>query len=426
MEQSLQYIAHLLQLPETRTLEGAVTHLGRIVGNDPKIALEQVIEENEDRFNRRIAKLGFPRERNAEPVYGALLQEMGKTEREVAKFFEGPRCDCGTDEGMDNLFKLALSETPYKRGFFLCPDIAAELLVRHPPRGLLAHLNYPGVATMLEHENLFELYGALRFSEDRTWMKEQIELYRELLPTDFEERDVTVITMDSKKWYPLAKEYIEKKYHNLSHSKEMGVIFLVPVPGQFSGLNLRALALLFHYFAEVHFYASLFARAASDSTTFGDRLTVAITGDVSEAERVRREADHGWYVMQRYVAKDPSQDVRFSSPHVMPEAVHWKRAFLTLDVFARRNHLETLAAWDGQSEFVAKRLKWAGEEVVVTLNVEDLIFSYAKRLPVERAYTYHWRESFWNKIFSAFVGEEEMIRLMERDLHQGIIGDVNL
>src|SRR3989338_6659417 len=249
MEQSLQYIQRLLGLSDTRVLEDAVSHLGRTVGKDPKVILEQVIEDNEDRFHRRIAKLGYPRERRAEPVYDGLLQEVGKTERETAKFFEGPRCDCGTDEGMDNLFKLALSETPYKRGFFLRPDVAADFLMRHPPRGLLAHLEYPGVETMLERENIFELYGALRFSEDRQWMEEQIELYRGLTPTDFEERDVTVITMDRKKWYPLAKEYIEKKYHNMSHSKEMGVIFLVPVPGQFAGLNLRALPLLFHYFA---------------------------------------------------------------------------------------------------------------------------------------------------------------------------------
>ncbi|MDO8435179.1 MAG: hypothetical protein Q7S89_00660 [bacterium] len=424
MEQSLQYIQHLLGLSDTRILEDAVSHLGRVVGKNPKTVLEQLIEDNEDRFNRRIAKLGYPRERNAEPTYGALLQEVGKTEKEVAVFFEGPRCNCGTDEGMENLFALALAETPYKRGFFMRPEIAADFLMRHPPRGLLSHLEYPGVSTMLEHENIFELYGALRFSEDREWMGEQIELYRGLKPTDFEERDITVIKMDRKKWYPLAKEYIEKKYHNLSHSKEMGVIFLVPTPGQFAGLNLRALALLFHYLAEVHFYASLFARAAFEPTTFGEHLTVAITGDVPEAERVRREGDHGWYILQRYVAKDPLQDVRFSRPHVMPEAVHWKRAFLMLNNFAKCNHLETLATWDGHSESVAKRLKWAGEEVIVTLNVEDLIFSYAKQLPVERSYTYHWRESFWNRIFSAFVGEEEMIQLMERDLYHGVIGEL--
>lgn len=401
MKQSLEYIKDLLSLPDLKTLEDSMIHLGIMVGKDPKNILCGLIDENEDKFNRRKALLGHPRGKLAEPIYSSLLREVGKIEEEVKNFLKGS----------EKLLDLCFEETPYKHGLFLKTDVAAELLKKHPPPNILEHLGYPGVGTMLEREDIFEIFSALRFSENQEWMIQMIDLYRDLKPEHFEEREVRVIKMDGKKW----------KCHNLSHSKEMGVIFLIPTPDQFDGLNLQAMALIFHYFAELYFYSCLLARASDDPESFGSHLSVAIAGDIPGSKRVRKRTGECWYILQRYLEKDPRKDFRFFTTHISPEAVHWARAFKTLGRFAKQHNLTNLYNFNGAGDWVAKRLSWGGEDIIVTLNLEDLIFSYAKQLPVESSFVYHWRESFWNKLFSSFVGEKEMIGLMERELYKGVL-----
>ena len=52
-------------------------------------------------------------------------------------------------------------------------------------------------------------------------------------------------------WLDVAEKFLEKKYHNVSHLKEFGVIFVIPLKIDMPGETLRLFTLILHYLNEV-------------------------------------------------------------------------------------------------------------------------------------------------------------------------------
>jgi hypothetical protein len=64
------------------------------------------------------------------------------------------------------LMKKAVDEMDIPRDCWVLKyDVAKEMLRKTPPPKIMAHLGYDNVDAMLEHEQLAEIYGALRFAE---------------------------------------------------------------------------------------------------------------------------------------------------------------------------------------------------------------------------------------------------------------------
>jgi len=98
----------------------------------------------------------------------------------------------------------------------------------------------------------------LRFVEDEEWLNTVFfKQYEGLGADDFEERPVIVKPLSSK-WIKATAHFVDKKFHNVSHLKELGVIFIIPVSFGVRGEITRLFGLLSHYFHEVYFYSELF------------------------------------------------------------------------------------------------------------------------------------------------------------------------
>ena len=83
--------------------------------------------------------------------------------------------------------------------------------------------------------------------------------YENLKPADFEEREIEVLAL-SERWVNIAQEFIKHKYHNISHLKELGLIYVIPLSLEISGETLRNFGLILHYFNEVPFYSDLMSK----------------------------------------------------------------------------------------------------------------------------------------------------------------------
>jgi hypothetical protein len=263
---------------------------------------------------------------------------------------------------------------------------------------------------MLKHENIDEVYTALRFSEGGEWLNQYNELFKTIKPSDFETRDISLVIMDHDKYVDLATHFVEKKLHNITHTKEMGVIVVVPMhTDRMKGITLKSLPLIFHYINEIRLYSSFF-KLKQVNHNFGETVVQTLIADPGAASQMAGTHVH-WRVIQRYFGKmkDENHPEAFE-PHVHPEDLHWRRAE------------EMLAQLDPEMKFW-EELDYVGRMVdgwPITFNLMDVSLGYSNDVPYKDRYVYHFRESLWNEIFMRYMGhanlENQILKQLDNDM----------
>jgi hypothetical protein len=273
-------------------------------------------------------------------------------------------------------------------------------------------LGYENVSDLLEEEDIFEIYASLRFIEGTEFLNGAFfKQYDRLRPEDFEERDIEVRGMSSR-WVELSKEFVKKKYHNVSHLKEMGIIFTLPIELGISGEMLREFSLILHYFNEIDFYSDIIRGLTVNQDTFSTNLVSLLRGDALD-ERMEEGEKPRWMVIPRYFAKDDENDWRLFEPHINPEALHWEKAERMLDSLPI-----DLSFWRGMNWVGSDFRTNTGVDISVSFNLVDTVMSLVKNKEMIK-YLYHYQESFWNKIFSEYAGEEKLEEMMKNYLLEG-------
>jgi hypothetical protein len=394
--------------------------MSAISGQDGVI--EDIANQNDILVSRTLTELGLSKESRAEDVYDALIHRLINLDQQLYEALDKPdlakmSVACG------KLCEMAFRVFTPSRGLFIKREKVAELLDKYKPDNLLNYFGYTTVQELIEKEGFASVVSALRFTQSKEWMHKFFEeSYGSLVPGDFEEREVELKVLDQK-WLDVAEKFLEKKYHNISHLKEYGIIFVIPLPIDTPGETLRMFTLILHYLHEVPFYSALFRKFMEDDN-FVSKLQSLLRGDVIENEKLKMKNEKlMWLVIQRYLAKDDENDPRLFMSHVNPEAEHWFRAEEDLGRLSRmlgRNEGRlTLGYWTGL-DFVGDFFQnAAGEDQLVSFDFIDLIMSVVKKGQIK--YLYHQQEALWNKIFSEYMGREKMNGLIEENIIKGFI-----
>ncbi|KKU14210.1 MAG: hypothetical protein UX21_C0026G0003 [Microgenomates group bacterium GW2011_GWC2_45_8] len=404
-----QYISKILGV--SPDMLGALNAaMERITGRQG--VLDRIAQRNESKIEHALETLSV-RPSDIASVRPALLQYIAHHEAELLKYMEGVS---GKDE-FEKAASLARDIAQETTGFFLKKEHIARILVKRPPAHLLEYLGYSRVEDLLAKENLVECFSALRFVEDDTWMHETFEnAYSAFTPDDFEVRSVEIKVLGPQ-WLEIAKKFVAKKHHNVSHLKEFGVIFINPIKEGLGGKFLRDFALLLHYIHEIRFYSKLFERYAK-SHAFMNHVKSALRGDVRD---VKDTSEGEWLIVQRYLVKENPSDPRLFLPRVNPESMHWRRGEIDLTRFARKNHAVGLEFW-GDLDWVGSVLP-AGD--IASFDLEDNAMSLVSKNEGREGeyFTYHQREALWTYLFSEYAGgEDEMERLIVENFEKGYIG----
>jgi hypothetical protein len=404
-----QYLADTLSVPP-EALAALDREMAARIGRAD--VLQRVADAAQANAEQTLGALTVARDAPAAEVRRALCDAALEHDRRLRKYLE-------TVEGADEFQKaatLARSIARVGKGFFLKKSFGAEILAQSKPEHLLAFLGAKDVDELLAKHDVTEIFSALRFIETDEWMHGTFEkAYSKFTAADFEERDIEVRVLGTE-WLPVAKQYIEKKHHNLSHLKEFGVIFINPMAEGDPGKFLRDFALIFHYFHEVEFYSKLF-RANAAREDFAARLKSFLRGDVPE----RRETGPGeWLIVQRYLGKLDPEEPRLYLPHVNPESVHWFRGERDLARFGEEHPALGLALW--------RDLDWVGlptgeRNGQTSFDLEDNAMTAVYAAAGEPSYqNYHQHEALWTKLFMEYAGGEAgMEELLIRDLITGVV-----
>lgn len=385
-----------------------VVRTGR-VGVIPRIA-----EARTDLVEKTLTRLGVRDNGSVTEVTNALRATLVAHENKLIAHIAGMP---GTTQ-FEQTIQFVVSIPAPQRGYFLKWDRAKTILNNRPPENTMALLGYASVDELLSHEHIADVMSALRFTETDEWMHQTFALaYHNFTADDFEERPIEFRVLGDR-WIEAGKKFAAKKHHNVSHLKEFGVIFLNPIAEHIPGKTVRDCALLLHYSHEIAFYAALFRRYAAEPD-FAKKLQSLLRGDVLPSPTLKNGA---WLIVQRYLAKIDPSDVRLRLPHVDPEAMHWARAERD---FARVTSGQELpfALWENL-DWVADVLHDdAYGERVVSFDLEDNAMSLVSFTEgAGELFTYHEREALWTKLFSEYVGGEDVMeKLLIDNFENGIV-----
>ena len=369
-----------------------------------------LIGEIARKMRESIETLGLdPDDTTGPELYAALMARMKVDNDRVTKLIGGT--DADDVKHMVPLMVKAVENMKINReAWVLKRSVAKRLLKTMPPKQLMKHLGYRSVDSMLKHENIDEVYTALRFSEGGEWLNEYNELFKTIKPSDFETRDISIVVMDHDKYVDLATHFVEKKLHNITHTKEMGVIVVVPMHTErMKGITLKSLPLIFHYINEIRLY-SAFSKLKQVNHNFGETVVQTLIADPGAASQMAGQNVH-WRVIQRYFGKmkDENHPEAFE-PHVHPEDLHWRKAE------------EMLGMLDPEMKFW-QELDYVGKTVgdwPITLNLMDVSLGYSNEVPYKERYVYHFRESLWNEIFMRYMGhsnlENQILKQLDNDM----------
>ncbi len=385
--------------------------------------IDKLIKENEYRINRTLSLLNC-RSHKAENVSEDLITRLKRDDKTLYELFKRP--SGFTAEGLKTLFNFALELANIRPLFVLKKDRAKEILRKNPPPNIIRILGYKDINELLKKEDLIEIFCALRFVETNEWMHKVFNrAYEKLNPEDFEKRKVRLRVLEGK-WLDVAKKFVKKKYHNISHLKELGVIFVIPLKIDGSGETLRFFSLILHYLHEVDFYSKLFEKAAkaalsNNKASFGKSLISLLKGEVLEKLPKTREGTN-WMIIQQYLAKNNKNDPRLFIPHVNPEALHWKKAELDISHLGKRFADIDIEIWL-ELDWIGAYFKSQNDgEELISFDLVDNVMALVKNGKKENIkYLYHHQEALWNKIFEEYMGEKNLEKLMVENFDKGFI-----
>jgi len=356
-----------------------------------------------------------PADTTGKEFYQALLARVHADNERVTKLIGGTDSS-GVKQMVPLMIKAAEKVKFNRRVFVLKHSKAKELLREMPPKKLMERLGYDDIEAMFKSEDFDEIYTALRFSEGDEWLNAYNELFKTVTTEDYEERDIRILAMDHDKYVDLAEKFTKKKLHNVTHTKELGTIVVVPLRESHSkGLTLKTLPLLLHYLNEVKLYSNFFKLKAKQPH-FGETVVETLIADPGNASQMAGQYVH-WRVIQRYYGKLKDDDHKQAfEPHVHPEDLHWRRAEdLLYDIDPE------MKFWKDQ-DYVGLMF----DDMAVTMNFVDVSLSYANGIDYEHRYVYHMRESLWNEIFIRYMGYPNLEQQILQELDNNMIAPEKL
>lgn len=374
-------------------------------GVDVKLAAE-IAEKAADRSKR----MGLSADATGPELYDALIKQVAVHDEHIARAIGGT--DPTDIAEMVPLIVAAAKKAPLpKDGWFLKESKAKEMLRHMPPLAIMERLGYHLVSQLLEHEDVYELFLALRFVEPPDWLNDFDRMYMDLKPEDFEPRDIHVVPFALTKWGDVADHFIQKKRHNITHSKEMGAIAIMPMKqAHMKGVTLKIFPLIIHYYNEIRLYSTFF-KLMQTKKNFGAIVSDTLIADPAHIKMTDNAHIH-WRVIQRYFAKlTGEKHPEIFEPHVQPEDLHWRRAEdVMYDIDPE------LEFWKGL-DYVAV-LK---DKDTITFNLMDVSLSYSNDIAYEDRYLYHFREALWNEVFARYMGEKALEEQLLEKLDNAVI-----
>ncbi len=406
MSESIKKLAQLLRTP-SEVIFDLEKKMNQITGKEGIV--DKIVGEIEKKTDGQLREMGLGPDNSPEEVYQGLLDRIKEVDQNLFKYFGNP--DFSKKEDYQKILRTIKELVGNSKGFFLKPEKAKELFKKNPPKQIMEGLGYDDIDQMLEKEDIFELFSALRFAENKEWMNERFFVpFKDLTKDDFEEREIKVMVLDEK-WVEIGEKFSSKKLHHMSHLKEMGVVFVIPIRETNPGETIFLLFMTLHYISEVGWYSQLF-ESYSKKGDFAKKM--------ADALRVKTTSEslpgNNWRIMPGYLAKDDINDSRLFTPHINLESLFYLKVSKIISHFSEENPDLGLNFWVN-SENSVRIIK----EKLISFDLFDNGVAFPGKVDFNSRYIYHQQESLWNEIFIQYFNEEKLNKVLMENLDKGFV-----
>jgi hypothetical protein len=360
----------------------------------------------------KLKQLGLdPHDTTGPELYKVLEARIKEDDRRLIALL---RKRHGSQQPADDVSHVAkeLDKLPVANSAFAMKSaVSKRLLKKLPPKHAMKALGYRSLDSLLKHEQPAAIYAAAWLVESANWRQHFIDQYKKLRVSDFEIRQIAILSPNTAKWQKLANSQVAIRKHNVLGFRELGAVVLLPLPEERPPAAVTtSLLLALHEMNEVR-AASTFLKLCQVRSDFGACLMQVAQGDASlSAELFGRAVP--WQVIQRYYARFADRfRAEIFEPHVQAEDLSWHSVEKVMSYIDPR-----LEFWNHTTH-----LSLLHDKQPVSMNIIDVALNYCNQLPFERRIVRYLRHNLWHELIIRYLKHENVEQLVVGGLESELV-----
>jgi hypothetical protein len=357
----------------------------------------RVSTEIEQATKRKIKELGLdPQDTTGDELYAALQQRVKRDDEHLAAALRSRFGDSSNPN--EQVSRVLLSLPISKSCFALQSTVARKLLKSQPPKHTMKALKYRSFDSMLRREPISAVFAAAWLLESASWRKGLLDSYKKLTSSDFEIRQIEILTPNSKHWQELAAKVITQKKHNIIGLKEFGTIVLLPMSGTtLPAATLTTFILALHELNEVR-ASTTFLKLCQVKPDFGKQVQIVVADEPALNADILDQTVP-WQIVQRYYARFADRfRADLFEPHIQREDLSWHSIEKAL------SHIDpSLDFWHHTTS-----LGYLHDHQPVSLNIIDVALNYCNQMPYPNRIVHYFRSSLWHELMIHYMKHENV------------------
>ncbi|HEX4774642.1 MAG TPA: hypothetical protein VH234_03940 [Candidatus Saccharimonadales bacterium] len=361
----------------------------------------------------KLRRLGLdPYDTTAEELYHGLLERVKADDALLVKTLRALAATYVSAEGEVVAGMIhALKELPEsQRTFALKPSSFKAIIKQLPPKKAMKLLGYRSLSSFLKHESSVSILAAARLAENNHWQQRLLDQYKKLKPSDFEDRNITLLQPESVRWRQLAEQAVASDRHNLICLDELGALVFLPLPKEMPpGTVTASLGLALQELNDIR-ASGTYLKLCQVRPDFG-QLVQTVVAEEPQLNSHLLDMSVPWQLIQRYYAGLKQFGQELNEPHLQLEDLAWHPVEKTLAKIE-----PSLAFWQGSAHL---GLLHGGHPV--SLNLLDTALSCCNQLPFERRLVHFFQRSLWQELLLGYFKPDSIEQTVLRELQPRLV-----
>lgn len=348
----------------------------------------------------KLKELGLdPEDTTSEELYHVLQSQFIKDDQLLTRQLQTLAVNKVSLEGQatDGLVEALKKLPDSKRCYAIKLSALKNLIKLQPPKKTMKRLGYRTQASMFKHQSALDLITAAWLIEDKSWKNKLVERYKKLSAIDFEDRGITIQSINPKSWTRINQAVPEHK-NNVLVFKELGSVIILPLPqsaprGSVTASTIVALEAL----NEIRVFSS-FLKLSQVRPNFGELVKNAVQhGPTVNADL--SGISMPWHIVQRYYA---------NFEHYFNENVF--EPYLQIEDLVWHPIEESLCAIESGLKFWRNTSTIASQHhsKPISFNIHDVALNVCNKNPFQDRNTESFKKSLWQELLLRYFNHEHL------------------